>query len=197
MHRISCITRLRSLLLRSCILLQVFIGDSLYAQPATNAFLDSLKRELTIAQEDTTKVKLFNALCFKYHLINPDSSMSYCLAGQRLADKLKWEKGTAMIYNSMGAVYRIRSDYSVALEYFFKALEINERIGEKQGKAFNYGNIGIVYKTQEDYANALKYYKMALSTYQAMGDSNGIAINYGNIGIIYETLGDYRTSLEY
>ncbi len=195
MHRLSLNIQLRTIfLLCSCLLLQGVAGTNLYAQ---QDFLDSLKRELHIAPDDTTKVKLLNALCFKYHIINPDSAMEYCRAGEALTRKLDWEKGEAMIYNSLGAVYRIKSDYSTALDNFFKALEINERIGEQKGMAFNYGNIGIVYKTQQDYANALKYYKMALRTYEAMSDSNGIAINYGNIGIIYETLGDYNQSLEY
>lgn len=197
MYRLSLVTQLRAIfLLCSWLLLQGVTGNRLYAQ-AEQVFLDSLKSELRTTPDDTTKVKLLNALCFKYHLINPDSALEYCRAGEVLTRKLDWEKGEAMIYNSLGAVYRIRSDYSVALGYFFKALEINERIGEKKGTAYNYGNIGIVYKTQEDYANALKYYKMALGTYEEMRDSNGIAINYGNIGIIYETLGDHNQSLEY
>lgn len=198
MHCLSHTIQLRTtFLVCTWLLLQGITANSSYAQQTEHVFLDSLKQELSIAQDDTGKVKLLNALCFKYHLINPDSALEYCRAGEALAHKLDWEKGEAMIYNSLGAVHRIRSDYSVALDYFFKALKINEHIGEQQGMAFNYGNIGIVYKTQQDYANALKYYKMALSTYQAMGDSNGIAINYGNIGIIYETLGDYNQSLEY
>jgi hypothetical protein len=35
-----------------------------------------------------------------------------------------------------------------ALEYYFKALKINEEIGDKQGQAINLGNIGIVYHTK-------------------------------------------------
>lgn len=172
-------------------------GNGLHAQDTEQVALDSLKRELLLAQEDTNKVRLYNALCFKYHVVNPDSAMLYGQAGLALADKLNWEKGTATLYNSLGSAHRVKADFSAALDHFFKALEINERIGEKQGMAFNYGNIGIVYKTQGDYANALKYYKMALRKYEQMGDSSGISINYGNIGIIYETLGDYKQSLEY
>ncbi|MBZ0099410.1 MAG: tetratricopeptide repeat protein, partial [Taibaiella sp.] len=141
-------------------------ANRLYAQENEQAVLDSLKRGLRLAQDDTNKVKLLNTLCFKYHNHAPDSALAYGHAGLDLADKLGWEKGTAMIYNSLGSAHRIRSDYSEALDCFFKALEINERIGEKKGMAFNYGNIGIVYKTQEDYANALKYYKTALRTYE-------------------------------
>lgn len=197
MHCSSLIQFRNTVLLCCCFLLHGIAANRLYAQENEQAVLDSLKRGLRLAQDDTNKVKLLNTLCFKYHNHAPDSALVYGHAGLDLADKLGWEKGTAMIYNSLGSAHRIRSDYSEALDCFFKALEINERIGEKKGMAFNYGNIGIVYKTQEDYANALKYYKTALRTYEEMRDSNGIAINYGNIGIIYETLGDYNQSLEY
>ncbi|HEY9177073.1 MAG TPA: adenylate/guanylate cyclase domain-containing protein [Flavipsychrobacter sp.] len=169
----------------------------LYALEQKASVLDSLKGELSYAKEDSNKVQLYYLIAFRYHVINPDSAIIYGNRGVALADKVDWEKGKAKMYNAIGSAYRIKSDYSTALDYFFKSLEINERIGASLGMAYNYGNIGIVYKTQKDYTNALKYYSMALEVYRDMDNRKGISVNLGNIAIIYETLGDYVKSLEY
>lgn len=169
----------------------------LYASEQQPPVLDSLKEELSFAKDDSNKVQLYYLIAFRYHVINPDSAIIYGNRGVALADKVGWEKGKAKMYNAIGSAYRIKSDYSTALEYFFKSLEINEHIGARLGMAYNYGNIGIVYKTQKDYNNALKYYTMALEVYRELANRKGISVNLGNIAIIYETLGDYEKSLQY
>jgi tetratricopeptide (TPR) repeat protein len=59
-------------------------------------------------------------------------------------------------------VYCKQGDYAKALEYYFKALRINEEIENKEGQAINLGNIGNVYSDQGNYAKALDYYFKAL-----------------------------------
>jgi protein O-GlcNAc transferase len=79
------------------------------------------------------------------------------------------------------------SDYPKALEYYSKALHINEEIGNKDGIATNLGNIGIVYLSLSDYPKALEYFSKALHINEEIGNKFGIANNLGNIGIVYAT----------
>lgn len=102
-----------------------------------------------------------------------------------------------MLYNTLGNNYRMGGDYSHSLEYFFKALKINEQINERTGIAQNFGNIGIIYKTQKDYTNALVYYSKALAMFEMLNNKDGIGTNLGNIGITYEMLKDYDKALDY
>jgi tetratricopeptide (TPR) repeat protein len=168
-----------------------------YAQKEGQARIDSLLSVLPNAKEDTGKVRLFNSISSTYHLIDPNKGISYGEQGIDLANKLKWEKGLGMLYNTLGNNYRIKGDYSIALEYFFKALKVNEKINERIGIAQNFGNIGIIYKTQKDYPNALVYYNKALAMFEKLGNKEGIGTNLGNIGITYEMMKEYSKSLDY
>ncbi|MBL8005091.1 MAG: tetratricopeptide repeat protein [Candidatus Kapabacteria bacterium] len=57
----------------------------------------------------------------------------------------------AKVYNLLGTAYLNLSYYPKALEYYSKALLINEEIGNKEGIAKNLGNIGNVYSKLSDY----------------------------------------------
>jgi len=103
----------------------------------------------------------------------------------------------ANVYNILGVVYRNLSNYLKALEYYNKALLINEEIGNKVGIASNLGNIGIVYEKLSDYHNALQYYSNALQIQEEIGNNVGIANNLGNIGVVYYSLSDYSKAIEY
>jgi class 3 adenylate cyclase/Tfp pilus assembly protein PilF len=178
-------------------ILLLFLINPAFAQKQGKERVDSLVGEIAKAKEDTNKVNLLTYVSFAYQNINPREGIMYGEQGKELAINLDWKEGVADAYNAIGCNYRIKSDYPTALEYFFKALQINEEINDKQGIAHNVGNIGIVYKAQGDYNKALEYYNKALNIYQELGDKNGIGTNLGNIGIAYEMLKDYSKSLEY
>jgi class 3 adenylate cyclase/Tfp pilus assembly protein PilF len=178
--------------------LLTFWAYELHAQAKTGkARIDSLQNELAKAPEDTNKVRLLNGISFTYHLIDPAKGIQAGEQGYNLAKKLGWKKGMAMLDNTLGNNYRIKSDYAKALDYFFRSLKVNEEINERKGIANNFGNIGIVYKTQGDYKLALEYYAKALEMFEELGDKGGMATNLGNIGITYEMLKDYPASLRY
>ena len=103
----------------------------------------------------------------------------------------------AKVYNLLGNVYWNLSDYPKALEYYSKALHINDEIGNKVGFAINLGNIGIVYRSLSDYPKALEYYSKALHINEEIGNNVGIANNLVNIGNVYTSLSDYPKALEY
>jgi tetratricopeptide (TPR) repeat protein len=58
---------------------------------------------------------------------------------------------------NIGIVHLELSDYALALEYFGKALALDEALGNKAGMARCLGNIGNVYANLSDYARALEY----------------------------------------
>ena len=103
----------------------------------------------------------------------------------------------AKVYNLLGSVYLNLSDNPKALEYYSKALHINDENGRKDGIAINLGNIGLVYNYLSDYPKALEYYSKALHIDEEIGNKDGVAINLGNIGEVYRYLSDYPKALEY
>ncbi|MBK9247042.1 MAG: tetratricopeptide repeat protein [Ignavibacteria bacterium] len=100
-------------------------------------------------------------------------------------------------WNIIGNVHVSLGNYDNALEFFNKALAINEEIGSKNGIAHNLGNLGNVYHNLSDYTQALTFFQKALAINEEIASKNGIAINLGNIGIVYRNLSDYPQALTY
>jgi len=110
-------------------------------------------------------------------------------------------------YNDIGNVYWNQGKYKLAVEFFQKALKINEDINNKKGIAAALGNIGLVHWNQESYDLAVDYFLKALEIYESLSISDdkvialsgkrGISRCYGNIGVIHEEQGNYDQSIEY
>ncbi len=106
----------------------------------------------------------------------------------------EWE---AVARGNMGNVHRIRGELDKALEYYDKALKINEELGRKEGMAAGYGNIGNVYQIRGELDKALEYYGKALKLHGELGRKEGMAADYGNMGCVYQIKGELDKALEY
>jgi len=103
----------------------------------------------------------------------------------------------AKVYIKLGIAYKNLSDNAKALEYYQKALFINEEIGDKDGIARNLGNIGNVFNELSDYPKALEFYSKALQIFEEIENKHDIALSLGNIGMMYWNLSDYTKAIEY
>jgi len=176
----------------------LFTLNTAKAQLSGQAKIDSLLKELPKMKEDTNGVNLLSTLSRDYYSTNPDKGIQYGLQGVELVRKIKWKKGEASCYNSLGINYAGgKSNYLKGLEYFHKSLEIYEELNDKYGIAKNLGNMGIIYEKQSIYSKALEYYNKALNLNQKVENRFGIANNLGNIGNIYELQSIYPKALEY
>jgi tetratricopeptide (TPR) repeat protein/serine phosphatase RsbU (regulator of sigma subunit) len=168
------------------------------AQLQGQAKIDSLLKEIPKMKQDTNAVNLLGALSFEYRLINPVDGVKYGEKGFKIAENINWELGKAKCYNYLGLNYLMRnSNDPKVLEYFIKALKINEEIKNRYWIAINLGNIGLFYSNHSDYHKALEYYHKALKIVEELGNKNGIALHLGNIGIIYQNQSNYTKALEY
>ncbi|MDW8296092.1 MAG: tetratricopeptide repeat protein [Raineya sp.] len=102
----------------------------------------------------------------------------------------------ASTYNLLGLIEKEVSNFAIAIEYFFKALKINEQIADMQGQSNNFGNIGHVYFEQKDFNKASKYYQKALEIaekYELANVTNHL-ISLGNVEM---SLKKYETAEKY
>lgn len=95
-------------------------------------------------------------------------SRSYLLAGKvdklpplnarmlQIAEKLHVDSTFAWAYNSIANYFSAKADYSMALEYNFKAIEIADR-GFKRTSTVLYGNVANIYNKLGNYEAALQY----------------------------------------
>ena len=127
--------------------------------------------------------KLEQALCAWDHLL-----------GKTKGVNKEWESITT---GNMGIVYKTKGELDKALEYYGKALELNEELGRKEGMAIQLGNIGIVHKIKGELDKALEYHGKALELNEELGRKEGIAADLGNIGIVYQIKRELDKALEY
>jgi tetratricopeptide (TPR) repeat protein len=107
---------------------------------------------------------------------------------------MEWE---AIAIGNMGALCQVKGELDKALEYYEKALKLDEELGRKEGIAADLGNIGIVYRHKGELNLALEHFEKALKLYEKLGRKEGMAASLGNIGIVYGIKGKLDKALEY
>jgi tetratricopeptide (TPR) repeat protein len=174
----------------------IFVSHSLLVT-AQNTKIDSLKKVLLAAKEDTNKVNTLNGLSRQYYLTgNFDEAKKLAETALLLSEKLDFKKGIAASHNNLGNVYDSQGNYPKAVKEFFSALKIREKIRDKKGMAYSYNNLGNAYYRQGNYTEALKEHFASLKIKEEIEDKYGIAASHNNIGIIYESQGNYPEALK-
>ncbi|NOQ93283.1 MAG: CHAT domain-containing protein [Methylophaga sp.] len=96
---------------------------------------------------------------------------------------------------------KLNEDHNRALQYYLKALKINETIFGKNHKvtSSNYQSIGFQYNALADYIRAIEYQQKALEgfLYLNLDYAPEVAILYKSLGILHQQIGDTPTSLDY
>src|SRR5258706_540812 len=161
--------------------------------------IDSLLALLKKDKEDTSKVSHLNSLGRALMYSNPDTSIVLAERALQILSSTSFhrEEGAikslfAQTYSNHGIYNHIKGDYLKALDYYLKALKIDEELSNKTGIVKELNNIGIVYWNQSDYPKALDYYLKALKIVEKLGDKNKIAAVLGNIGTLYTKTGKFK-----
>ena len=173
--------------------------------------LDVLKKEFATASSDSIKVKLlFNmgkqfidgpsdSLVFYYQkaLVIIHDKLSFYEGSQNVDSELikEYRQFELRVYIEFGIEYFFRSDYSKALEYYFKALKIAEELDDEEIMSECHSEIAIVYKNQGKYDLALEYNEKALYFSKFFNDSSWTATCYANQGTIYLRKGYFTLAL--
>jgi tetratricopeptide (TPR) repeat protein len=184
----------------------LIISSSCFSQ---NAKIDSLKKVLLAAKEDSIKVNVLNELTKKFiHRSDYEIALQYAndaltLSGQSLLLNTSGKqygaflKGKSQALVNFGVIYFHLGDYPRALDYDFRALKLLEEGGDKIWQAVVLGNIANVYTSQGDFSGSLDYHLKALKIAEAAGKKSLQAANLGNIGNLYFDQGKYNEALDY
>ena len=105
-------------------------------------------------------------------------------------------KHLAYAINNIGYFKNQKGDGQKALEYYFKALKIQEEIGDKLGMGATLNSIAVQYDNQANIPRALDYFKRALKMRVESGDEGSQAITLINIGGIYKDMNQLDLALK-
>lgn len=107
------------------------------------------------------------------------------------------KKLNSTVYQSLGNVYINKSDFSKALDYYFRALKIDESLKDKKDIAKISANIGSIYYGIHDFKNAIFYFNKAAKGNKETGNETDLAIVYRNIGGVYNSMGQTQKAIPY
>lgn len=98
---------------------------------------------------------------------------------------------------SISVIYTNVCQYSKAIDYCFRALKIEEALGNKAGIAKISANLGSIYYGMKDYATALRYFNKSAKRYEAIGNIHELAWVYRNTAAVYNSLDQLQKALFY
>src|SRR5688572_25820221 len=123
-----------------------------------NQTIDSLKEQLAIAKEDTTKVNLFLLLSDKYtDAQQRDSAIWYAQKGLFLAQKIKYVSGELEALWQMSTAYWEAGSYPQALQLAIQNLQVAERTKDTMSIIWAAREVGRTYFEMNEYLKALEY----------------------------------------
>lgn len=184
-------------LLYGALTLFLLFGDGMMASGQAPNVIDSLHRRLSVAREDTNKVKVLFKLCWE-HMQNRgslDSSKYYSDLGLRLCQKLNYEKGIAQIHYYKGLMDRLEGNYFSGLEHFQTFADYHIIRGDSLKLANALYQMGVIYNYQGNYEKSLRMYLRILSIYADAGDVFMEATTLNSIGIIFKDMGSYPEAI--
>jgi tetratricopeptide (TPR) repeat protein len=86
------------------------------------------------------------------------------------------EKELANVYNTIGYIYALGTDYETALQYCENARAMREKMGNVRGLAFSWSTLGEINRYKAQYQKALDCYAKALSMFERNDVREGMAL---------------------
>lgn len=147
------------------------------------------------AQQDTNAVLELHKKIRGFQMNDQvDSVMHYEAQALKISEKIGYEFGKTHALTSFGLIYRIKGEYSKALNNFFKALAIYEHNKDTFHILVQISNIASVYYFQGDLKKAKNYYLEAIAISRRIGDRRIESDNLCNLAGVYNDEGDYVNS---
>ncbi|HEY0031232.1 MAG TPA: tetratricopeptide repeat protein [Bacteroidia bacterium] len=159
--------------------------------------IDSLQTVLTVLPRDTAKIEVFNRLAQLIVDIEPDKSISYAKSALQLSKEKNYPLYQAVSLNNIGNGYYNLADFETCLDYYLKALTIQEKLANKRGILSSSGAIGNVFLSLNKPDEALPYFERALVIATELKTKNGTASCLISIGTAYSDKHDYEKALGY
>jgi two-component system, NtrC family, sensor kinase len=168
------------------LLFTIIIGTCGFAQ---SKYTDSLSIELSKANDDTGRVLILANLSYYHRYQNLDTAQVYGKQSLALAQKINFERGESIAYQSIAVLYRLTGDYAKALELLFKSLKIAEENNFLSEKAYCLMRIAIVYYDLQEFEKSITITHNSLQTPGLEKRTRVNALNYLNLGQVYEKSG--------
>lgn len=153
---------------------------------------DSLINSLKDKKTDIQKVYLLIDIAAKYaDETDFDESRKYAKEAIKLSGELRSEKGLMDSYYELGRTEYLAASYPLAIDNYFKSLQISLKLNNNPIESKCLNGIGLVYYAMEDFPKAIQYLN---SSILKNDDLTGAADSYTYLGGIYFNLQKYDSA---
>jgi len=174
-------------------LLAVTIAVHAQNQPGISDLLKKLE-----TARDTARVNLLIQIGNYYLSISRfDSNKFYLQQALAEATTINFDYGKSRILTGLGYMHKADGEYDKALELFFTALKLKEKLKLPLEAASLYDAIGRVYIDLERPEKAHENFLLAKKAYEEFKDSARLLPLLSEIGDYYATIKDYQQAIEY
>ncbi|HAS41777.1 MAG TPA: hypothetical protein DCS93_14960 [Microscillaceae bacterium] len=164
--------------------------------------LDSLMSILESSPFNKSRVDLLIEIAQEYnHSLDSSKTFYYASSAARLAQKIGYQQGIMKIYFLKGELLIKNQEYSVAIDFFQKALKIAQKNNYETNVITTYQKLGSVYYNLGEFKNSLKTYGELLK-YEELNNGLvspktllGLGRTYYRLGIHEKALGCYLQML--
>jgi two-component system, sensor histidine kinase and response regulator len=105
--------------------------------------------------------------------------------------------GQALATRRIGAVYGYLSKQNRAIDYFLRALRIEQQLKNPQGICVCLNNLGVSFRHLKQYQKANGYLFQGLAIAKKEGFENELALIHTNLGLNFLEQNQYKRALEY
>lgn len=182
------------------ILTPVFFPNTFAQKQST---IDSLHR-LFEKSKDSFKVATLRQLSWEYRNFDTSKAIAYGKEALGNAIELNLNHEQADILGRLGVYERNAGNFSKAMDYYFKGLEIAQKKNYLELQAIEFNNIGDIYNRLGIYDQALDYVNKALNISIQSKDIYNLSYIHHMLGLIFKNnsmpdsaLVHFKRSLKY
>ncbi|MEJ5224146.1 MAG: tetratricopeptide repeat-containing diguanylate cyclase [Anaerolineales bacterium] len=124
-------------------------------------------------------------------------SMACLMEAQPHYEALNDESGLMWLFNEFGRLYYFFSDYPNALSYYYRVLQLAQKLGHANRHAASFHNIGLIYSSMGDYTRALETLQQGLAIARNAGDQWVEGFLLGSLAEVHYHLKEYEQALTY
>lgn len=135
----------------------------------------------------------------KYKMYNNDLPAAERFFRQALDGHFAAEASTytAVLYNDLGMVAGKKGEREQEAAWYFKAMELHQKLGNMHGWANSAGNLANTYFKLGKHEDALRYAKEALAVHRKNNNPAGQATVAGNLGYMYTQYNELDSAVAY
>jgi tetratricopeptide (TPR) repeat protein len=103
----------------------------------------------------------------------------------------------SLAFNNIGNANAYMGDHAKALEYYFKGLNIEEKISVQNNLHWYYSNIANLYSEQKNFKKAFEYAFKAVRVEEKVKAKGALSVTLSNIAGMHSSCGNYDSALFY